>query len=647
MSEIADFCKECQRNHIKSKGWPVDKKNKVIKKWPVECKGIQKDFFDSCKYNEETEEVEIGYYDLLQDLSEDEYLSLPDEEKIRLQYSNNPLLFAKNELGWTPYNPNRSFYQFYQKEFLLCTAKNKVGRFSRRLGKTEIICVKSLNFICTSIEPAPSVLILVPFDTLASEIHNRLIAMSGGRNSKLDSKKIKTRKQPYYEVAYYREDTEDIATVRIFTTGAKSGGGATSVRGQRAHLVLIDEEAYLHPDDYGAIVPLKEENKNVEIWGFSTPSALHNQFKEKCLKNPEFKDFWYPYDVLRPLYGEEDFENRVNSYIRMLGYAKYMLEFRAEFYEEDSKVFKVKYITAAGSEYHYYDRKLPFQDHLQYTIGVDWNSWKNGVNIAVHEYDSTTGNSRLCHKLVLDGDTFKESSQQLQTTAIIKIMELVESFDAVGLAVDAGYGSMQCEILTVALSKVDKSDILDIVDFSQFTEIYNPLDPSYPIKQKNKPLLVHLMQQRLEEEKFQYSTYEEGNLSQADNNKKGLPYQLDTYEISKYDSHGHPVFVSPCDHFLDANMLANYSIAKKLVKLFVMDIAMAMAGNIKNVTTKTTIEDVVNEIIKNPTGPNQPVPFSTTKTERNGKIGEGTMFVTEGNYGVFAKPSSLRKGRLR
>ena len=122
---VADFCKKCQKSHIRSKGYPVDKKNNTIKKWPVECKGIQKDFFDSCKFNEETGEVEIGYYDLLEDLTEDEYNNLPPEEKIRLQYSNNPLLFAKNELGWTPYNPNRKFYQFYQKEFLLCTAKNK------------------------------------------------------------------------------------------------------------------------------------------------------------------------------------------------------------------------------------------------------------------------------------------------------------------------------------------------------------------------------------------------------------------------------------------------------------------------------------------------------------------------------------------
>ena len=641
--EISDFCKECQRNHIRSKGYPVDKKNKVVKKWPVECKGIQKDFFDSCKFNEETGEVEIGYYDLLQDLTDEEYDYLPPEEKIRLQYSNNPLLFAKNELGWTPYNPNRKFYQFYQKEFLLCTSKNKVGRFSRRLGKTEIICVKSWSFIATSIEPAPSVLVLVPFDTLASEIHNRLISMGTGKFSKLDAKKIKTKKQPYYEVSYFREDTEDVATVRIFTTGAKSGGGATSVRGQRAHLVLLDEEAYLHPDDYGAIVPLKEENPDVEIWGFSTPSALHNQFKEKCLKNPEFKDFWYPYDVLRPLYGEEEFENRVASYVRMLGYARYMLEFRADFYEEDSKVFKAKYISDSGSEYYYSPTpKDLFFGKFSYTMGVDWNSWKNGVNIAVHEYDHSSGISRLCHKVILDGDTFKDSSQKLQTTAVATIMDLVKAFDPVGLSVDAGYGSMQCEVLLSLLDKLDKSDILDIVDFSQFTEIQNPLDPSYPIKQKNKPLLVHLMQQRLESGFFQYSTIEEGNLAQADSNKKGLPYQLDTYEISKYDSHGHPIFVSPCDHFLDANMLANYSVAKKIENIFVIDIDVIMSAS--RPTNKTSLEEIYQQVVADPTNKKESFDLKTN-VERSGTNGNNIV-KSVGSFGVFANPSVMRKGRL-
>ena len=150
------------------------------------------------------------------------------------------------------------------------------------------------------------------------------------------------------------------------------------------------------------------------------------------------------------------------------------------------------------------------------------------------------------------------------------------------------------------------------------------------------------MQQRLESGFFQYSTIEEGNLAQADSNKKGLPYQLDTYEISKYDSHGHPIFVSPCDHFLDANMLANYSVAKKIENIFVIDIDVIMSSS--RPTNKTSLEEIYQQVVADPTNKKESFDLKTN-VERSGTIGNNIV-KSVGSFGVFAKPSVMRKGRL-
>lgn len=111
--EICEHCIECQRRHTKQ----------IRKEWKVKCKGIPKELWED------------GYYPLEKVLEPEIYSSLTEEDKIRLQYKNNILLWAEHKLGWSPYNPKRKCYQFWQKEMLLCTSKSLVGRLGRRMGK--------------------------------------------------------------------------------------------------------------------------------------------------------------------------------------------------------------------------------------------------------------------------------------------------------------------------------------------------------------------------------------------------------------------------------------------------------------------------------------------------------------------------------
>lgn len=127
MYEICDYCKKCQKRHL----------TRVKKKWEVRCHGIPKKLWEK------------NYYPLEEVLDKDVYDTLTIEEKIKLQYKFNPLLWAEHKLGWTPVNPKRKQFQEWQKAMILCSSKNIVGRLGRRMGK----CTHKETFIQTNLGP--------------------------------------------------------------------------------------------------------------------------------------------------------------------------------------------------------------------------------------------------------------------------------------------------------------------------------------------------------------------------------------------------------------------------------------------------------------------------------------------------------------
>lgn len=122
--ELSDQCRQCIQNHLKEK-----------KEFKVTCSFIPKEM-----------ELENPIFPIDKLIGIDNYSRLSEESKVALQLEKNKLLWAKECLGWTPYNSKRDFYQYYQKEFLLCNAQNRVMRFGRRLGK----CVHEDTLIITA-----------------------------------------------------------------------------------------------------------------------------------------------------------------------------------------------------------------------------------------------------------------------------------------------------------------------------------------------------------------------------------------------------------------------------------------------------------------------------------------------------------------
>lgn len=329
--EISDVCKKCIKEHMKKK-----------KEWKIECSFIPKEF-----------DKPDGMYPLKKLLTEEEYFCLDEEVKSELQLKYNKLLWAKETLGWSPFNKNRNFYQYYQSEYINCTSKNKVMRFGRRLGKTEGMIVDMLHAALTGEE---KILIIAPFQSLIDEIFTRMENMLGGEES-IYKQEYSLKKSPFHRLTL-----SNGSMISGFTTGID----AKSIRGQSATMVFMDEGAYIPKTAMDAIGAFRLDRPGIRFSVASTPSMLETLFKEWCLINPAWREFHYPSSIL-PNFAEE-YEAELRSSLTADGYA---LEVEADFIEGSKRVFKSYNIDEAKQKYKYFSKRseLPNPSHWKISVG--------------------------------------------------------------------------------------------------------------------------------------------------------------------------------------------------------------------------------------------------------------------------------------
>lgn len=332
--EISDICKACIKRHLKSK-----------KEFKIKCIPIPK----------EMDEEDNPIYPIDKVIGLENYINLSEDVKIEMQLEKNKLLWAKECLGWTPFNSERNFYQFYQKEFLLCTAKNKVMRFGRRLGKTEIMSIEILHRACHSSNSDKGIIIIGPFQNLITEIFDRLEKLLTGKNSIYANQY--TRKRQPYELITLSNGIQ----IKGFTTGTDGN----SVRGQSTQAVYLDECAYIPQEAFKAIMAWKLDNPNVPFRAASTPSAVETNFKKWCMEDPSWKDYWYPSSIL-PNFAENDEQELRNS----LTVDGYQLEVEAKFIEGSSRVFKSHNINNAKEKYNYINSRQELENPNDWYITI-------------------------------------------------------------------------------------------------------------------------------------------------------------------------------------------------------------------------------------------------------------------------------------
>lgn len=529
---LHDFCKKCRGCRLAKKDGPINQDTKKPHyeegDFIVPCVGIPADLnyvpgFDKIKHSLSNEEVDFSkaLYD--------------------------PILWAKQNLDWEPRISNDG--DEFQAMPLRCTSKRKVFRFGRRLGKTELMCVGMLHHLFTNapevkrwdsklkkyVAGFATILVLAPYINQIKLIFDRLNALINS-NPNLSNEVKRNVASPYHCIELYNG-----AKIIGFPSGAKSGSGAESVRGQKADFIVLDEMDYLREQDLEMVVAMLMEHNDVVLWASSTPSGKREHFWKFCTERMDFKEFYAP-SMKNPAWGAElELELRT-FYSTEIAWQHEIL---AEFGDSATGVFQASFVDASQMSYKYDNQN--YKNDLIYGIGVDWNDVANGTKLVVVGLDQSTGKFRV---------VAKESVQKAgwtQLSSINKLVELNRHWHPEFITVDEGYGMTQIELLKkigmeaeLAGNRVDaKLKEVYAINLSSKIELYDPLT-QLPTKEWIKPYMVNNAVRRFEQGQMETSKFDDE-----------LYNQLLGYHIQKMTVTGMPVYLAgPAgDHELDAFML--------------------------------------------------------------------------------------------
>jgi hypothetical protein len=244
----------------------------------------------------------------------------------------NPYYWAEKEIDPNNPNPDNRLFakRWYQEQISRCTANRKAIRCGRRAGKSYSLALNMLHRAMMNKDYF--ILIVTPFEVQAEEIITLVLQFARNLGPTFGSydEIIKSYKQSPNHTIHFQNGSR----IKAFTAGAN---GAGSVRGQKAHLIVLDEVDYLDQKDFNAILAILADRPTTELWASSTPDG--EKQLSRLSKDPRYKEFHFPSFVI-PHYNDElDSEFRSGS--DELGYVQ---EIMAEFGASKMGVFQKYYV---------------------------------------------------------------------------------------------------------------------------------------------------------------------------------------------------------------------------------------------------------------------------------------------------------------
>jgi len=481
----------------------------------------------------------------------------------------------------------------YQREVLEASRANKkiVLRYGRRLGKTVTLCADVLWWVSAQplavmletngTKPIPfSVLVMTPMDSQIKMIFDTFLDLISD-SEYLNNMITKVKRSDVNEIHF-----SNGSVIKGMTLGISSANKGTSVRGQSADMIFLDEVDYIPRDIMEqAVLPIANTNKDTKIRTCSTPSGARGLYYTWCTKaedigwwhrhypswhpdNPNWVTIKQAKEQGIPITEATEFEFK-----SVMSDGAYLREFGAEFGEELQGVYKHKHISASlvpyfsdyiSDDVDIFDPGFQQQSGNKYIIGVDWNTYKNGGQIVVIEYcqvptfieyyDHTkneevkidcTGKIRLFYR---KGVKAKDATQRETRKEIIRLMEYLK-IDFV--YVDYGAGDTNVEELTHygrQHPQLGMNRKLHVVDSGASTEHYDPILKK-KVKKRNKGLMINQSVLANEEGRMILPLEEDG--------AHRLIGQMRDYTIKSITARGDFTYEGE-DHVLDAFHLAIY-----------------------------------------------------------------------------------------
>jgi hypothetical protein len=459
--------------------------------------------------------------------------------------------WAQAELGWVA--------RWYQAEILHAQKTRTVLRCGRRVGKTDVACVRILNRALTkpgrSHDESYVILILTPFETQITLIFKRLREMLN-KSLMLKASLVGDTQNPQ-ELRFANG-----SRITGFTTGARSGNGAANVRGQRADFIYIDEVDYIGDSEINTVMAIVlEDPDRIEVLTSSTPSGRRSHFYRWCTnKNLGWKEFHFP-SWVNPTWSEQT-ETEFRASLSELSYKH---EVEADFGEEQEGVYAKKYLDLS------YERAINFQ-YTAYpdtpyaatgprVIGIDWDKYQATPVFVGIEWHEPWKLFRVF---------LREEMPKTEFTldfAVERIVHLQRMWKFDWLVADRGYGEFQIETLRkYGLHHPETGLAERIVDitFSDKLEIRDPFTKQLE-KKHLKPFAVNTAVVAFERQQLV--------LCPTDSRMRK---QLEDYHVVSVSQSGAPVYVDENEHMVDALNLAMMQMTLKYSDLFKTNFASRM-----------------------------------------------------------------------
>jgi replicative DNA helicase len=488
------------------------------------------------------------------------------EMKLLKEITDDPVKWA--QVFVQTFDPEQKKYvpwiaRWYQVQMLRDNATRRVARCGRRTGKTETMCIEMLWRIFT--KQNYRCLVVTPYENQVRLVFMRLKEL-------IDASPMLKRELDNFTRNPYLVATKNGSVILGFTTGASSGSGGASIRGQRADMIYMDEVDYMGDQDFDTVTTIAAERADIGIFMSSTPTGRRSNFYKACT-DPKmgYKEHYHP-SMHNPNWGpgmEAEFRAQLSA-------QGYVHEIEAEFGTQDTGVFNKDKIDLATqhecyayNELDYYQleriNKLQLTPHMYLypkgvrapmnpfrTMGVDWDKYGASSSILILDFDVNRHKFKVIKRVEVPRGEYSYDN------AINTIVELNDQYNPSWIYCDRGAGEYQIERLHIIGDQNKATNLKNKVKGWHFKNTIDVVDPISKIttKEPMKPFMVTQLQIAFEREMMMLSPFDEV-----------LHKQLIDYEVEKVGANGNPIFTSVNEHFVDAFGLAFLAFVLEFPKL--------------------------------------------------------------------------------
>lgn len=450
----------------------------------------------------------------------------------------------KKEVPWTA--------RWYQAEMMRDKTTRKVYRCGRRTGKTEVMIVEALHKVFT--KRNHRVLFVAPYENQIRLVFTRIKELVSS-SPMFKEHVVSITMNPF------TLKLDNQSAIFGFTTGASSGSGGASIRGQRADWIYLDECDYLGEGDFDTVSMIAGERQDIGMTISSTPTGKRGKFYQACTDpNMGYQEHYHP-STHNPQWCDQ-MEAEFRAQLTDNGYVH---EVEANFGSEELGVFpKDKVDWACQQEYYAYDaltfaqrqkmsdigivprmsiygreNKPPFNPFR--TMGIDWDKYGASSSILILDFDPFLRKFKVMKRVEVP------KAEYSYDAAVNLIVELNDIYSPSWIYADRGSGEYQIERLHILGEEKPSTGLKNKVKGFQFKnklEIFDPVTKTMT-KEPMKPFMVNQLVLAFERQRILMSPFDET-----------LHKQLIDYQIERISQFGDPVYSSVNEHFVDALGLA-------------------------------------------------------------------------------------------